>query len=174
MKKTLAVLFVLLSLLSFVALNYGSFGTLQFLMLGAFVVLAALILALGNKNIDSLFIVFFSLGLLDSVIILTKTWLSFELAFYALVNMVGLMLPLTGTDRHVRQKSMPDIKPVEMPEPKPKQDKKFAASKTGKVYHKADCDWVDNIKDKNRVWFETAAQAKKAGYKAHKCKLNGK
>lgn len=166
MKKALAILFVLLSLLSFVAVTYSKLGMIQFFMLGVFVVFAAFILALRNRNIDALMIVFFSLGLLNSVIILTKTCFSMELVFYALVNAVGLLIPLTRTD--VFRK--PVLKPVEMPEVKPKEVMNFVASKVGTVYHKASCNWADNIKKKNRVWFKTAAQARKAGYRAHKCK----
>lgn len=166
MKKSLAILFVLLSLLSFVAITYSSLGTLQFLMLGAFVVLAGLIVALRNRNIDALIMVFFLLGLLDSAIILTKGWFSMKLVLYAFVNIVGLMLPLTGTD--VRRVRRIEIRPVDMPEP----EAKFVASKSGTVYHNAKCNWVDNIKEANKVWFKTAAQARSKGYKKHKCKLN--
>lgn len=166
MKKALAILFVLLSLLSFVAVSYDGFGVMQFFMLGVFVVLTALILALRNRNIDALMIVFFSLGLLDSVIIL-MTGLSMPLIFYALVNALGLLVPLTGTDV---LRPRPVLRPVELPEVKPKEVMNFVASKHSTVYHKASCNWADNIKKANRVWFKTPAQARKAGYKAHKCK----
>lgn len=172
MKKALAILFVLLSLLSFVALNYGIFDLMQLLMLVVFVVLGAFILALRNRNIDALMIVFFCLGLLNSLIVLTRIGLSFELIFYALVNALGLLIPLTGTDV-LRPRMV--LKPVELPEVKPKEvkeKKKFVASKTGKVYHDARCNWADNIKQENKVWFKTSAQARKAGHKKHKCKLN--
>lgn len=47
---------------------------------------------------------------------------------------------------------------------------KFVASKTATTYHDPKCDWAKRIKPKNQVWFESAAKARKAGYKKHNCK----
>ncbi len=46
---------------------------------------------------------------------------------------------------------------------------KYVASKTGSVYHSPKCDWAKKIQKKNQVWFETDAQARKAGLKKHDC-----
>ncbi|MAG60239.1 hypothetical protein CL619_00480 [archaeon] len=46
---------------------------------------------------------------------------------------------------------------------------KFAASKYGTVYHAPKCDWAQKIKKKSLMWFSSADEAKKAGYKEHHC-----
>jgi hypothetical protein len=46
---------------------------------------------------------------------------------------------------------------------------KFVASKTGRQYHKPRCDWANNIKKQNRVWFATEKQAEKKGLTPHWC-----
>ncbi len=46
---------------------------------------------------------------------------------------------------------------------------KFVASKNAATYHSPKCDWANNIKPKNRVWFKTEAEAKKKGYTKHSC-----
>ncbi|RJQ30951.1 hypothetical protein C4572_03260 [Candidatus Parcubacteria bacterium] len=50
-------------------------------------------------------------------------------------------------------------------------DKIFVASKNGKKYYYAWCASVKTIKEPNRVWFSTQAEAEKAGYQpAENCK----
>ena len=46
---------------------------------------------------------------------------------------------------------------------------KLIASKFGKTYHAPKCDWALKIKEANRVWFDSDADAKKAKYKKHTC-----
>ena len=46
---------------------------------------------------------------------------------------------------------------------------KFVASKFASTFHIAKCEWANNIKKGNRVWFATDNEAKKAGMKAHSC-----
>jgi len=46
---------------------------------------------------------------------------------------------------------------------------KYVASKTATTYHTANCDWAKKIKEPNRVWFDTEAEAKKQGYNKHSC-----
>jgi len=43
----------------------------------------------------------------------------------------------------------------------------FVASKFATTYHTPKCEWVDNIKRRNKIWFKTEAEAKKAKFKAH-------
>ncbi len=46
----------------------------------------------------------------------------------------------------------------------------YVASKSGNKYYLPGCPGVANIKDSNKVWFATAAQAQAAGYtKATNC-----
>jgi len=49
---------------------------------------------------------------------------------------------------------------------------KFIASKSGKKYHAPKCDWAKKIKKKNAIWYNSKADAKKAGYKADSCVKN--
>ena len=52
-----------------------------------------------------------------------------------------------------------------------KTDKIFVASKNGKKYYYAWCESANVIKEQNRVWFSTQAEAEKAGYQpAANCK----
>ena len=46
---------------------------------------------------------------------------------------------------------------------------KYVGSKMGSTAHRPKCDWANNIKKKNMVWFDGIEEAKKAGYKAHDC-----
>ena len=52
-----------------------------------------------------------------------------------------------------------------------KTDKIFVASKNGKKYYYAWCESANVIKEQNRIWFSTQAEAEKAGYQpAANCK----
>ena len=52
-----------------------------------------------------------------------------------------------------------------------KTDKIFVASRNGKKYYYAWCESANVIKEQNRVWFSTQAEAEKAGYQpAANCK----
>ena|SRR3989338_4755639 len=54
--------------------------------------------------------------------------------------------------------------------PKKKASKgKFVASKMAKTFHTANCDWADNIKRRNKIWFASAISAKRAKFKPHEC-----
>lgn len=44
----------------------------------------------------------------------------------------------------------------------------FVASKNSTIYHKPDCKYVKRIKEENKVWFKSAEEAEKAGYKPDK------
>ncbi len=45
----------------------------------------------------------------------------------------------------------------------------FVASKNSKIYHRPDCKYVNSIKEENKIWFQSAEEAEKAGYTAHNC-----
>ena len=52
-----------------------------------------------------------------------------------------------------------------------KADKIFVASRNGKKYYYAWCESAKTIKEQNRIWFSTQAEAEKAGYQpAANCK----
>ena len=53
-----------------------------------------------------------------------------------------------------------------------KADKIFVASRNGKKYYYAWCESANVIKEQNRIWFSTQAEAEKAGYQpAANCKV---
>ena len=53
----------------------------------------------------------------------------------------------------------------------PSSSKIFVASRNGKKYYYAWCESANVIKEQNRVWFSTQAEAEKAGYQpAANCK----
>ena len=41
----------------------------------------------------------------------------------------------------------------------------FVASRNGSSYHLPDCPGAKQIKEENKIWFQTADEAKRAGYK---------
>ena len=44
-------------------------------------------------------------------------------------------------------------------------EKRYVASKNGKIYYGIDCSGVKRIKPENEVWFSTQSDAEKSGYK---------
>jgi len=46
---------------------------------------------------------------------------------------------------------------------------KFIASKNSTQYHNPKCEWAKKINRKNRVWFSSSYEARKQGYRKHKC-----
>ena len=42
---------------------------------------------------------------------------------------------------------------------------KYVGSVNSDKYHKPSCEWAQKILPKNEVWFDTAEQARQAGYK---------
>jgi hypothetical protein len=46
---------------------------------------------------------------------------------------------------------------------------KLVASKFGNTYHAPKCEWANNIKKANRIWFVSKEEAEKKQYKAHDC-----
>lgn len=106
----------------------------------------------------------------------------FFLYLIALLDIIGLGLYVTGTRKnkvladarvmrpksHELDKEVSDLAKktpsvVEYPE------KMYVASESGKVYHRTTCGWCGNIKEENKIWFETKSDARRAGYKPHSC-----
>jgi len=46
---------------------------------------------------------------------------------------------------------------------------KLVASKFGNTYHAPKCEWANNIKKTNRVWFVSKEEAEQKKYKPHDC-----
>jgi hypothetical protein len=47
-------------------------------------------------------------------------------------------------------------------------EKKYVASKNGKLYYPLDCSGAKRIKSGNELWFATASEAEKSGYQLSK------
>ena len=46
---------------------------------------------------------------------------------------------------------------------------KFVGSKNSNKYHAPKCDWAKRIKKKQRIWFNSEAEARRKGYSKHSC-----
>jgi hypothetical protein len=84
--------------------------------------------------------------------------MKFILAFVAI-----LLIALLAATRPFDCPQNPEIKPLSDLEP-PSQGE-FVASKNSDVYHYKDSYYAQRILPGNRVWFETAEEAEKAGYR---------
>ena len=82
-----------------------------------------------------------------------------------IVSLVGFVISLANMQA-------PEEAKEETAEPNVKSEfkpGKYVASKTGAKFHAPKCDWAKKIKKKNQVWFNSAEEAKKAGYKTDDC-----
>jgi len=50
-------------------------------------------------------------------------------------------------------------------------NKTLVGSRNSDKYHLPDCSWADRIKKENQIWFSTAEEAEKIGYKPASCIL---
>lgn len=57
-----------------------------------------------------------------------------------------------------------EVAPVTEVRPESKTGGKIVGSKNGSKYHYPWCQGAERIKEENKVWFATAAEAKRAGY----------
>ena len=105
-----------------------------------------------------------------------------ELYLMAVIVLVAVISFGLGRLSKIREEKTPiTIENAETGESKPlltsnvdneiKTDKIFVASRNGKKYYYAWCESANVIKEQNRVWFSTQAEAEKAGYQpAANCK----
>jgi len=105
-----------------------------------------------------------------------------ELYLMAVIVLVAVISFGLGRLSKIREEKTPiTIENAETGESKPlltsnvdneiKTDKIFVASRNGKKYYYAWCESANVIKEQNRVWFATQAEAEKAGYQpAANCK----
>ena len=72
------------------------------------------------------------------------------------------MVIIENTDLLEKQ----NIKNVDFPISQPIQsaEKRYVASKNGKMYYSLDCSGAKRIKPENEVWFSTKEDAEKSGY----------
>ncbi len=104
----------------------------------------------------------------------------------AVLSAIGFMISMIGIKtRHAKrvvkrsgkhakeeeEKEVPVILPYGFEKNIKKEFKpgKYIGSKKGTTYHIARCDWANNIKGNNRIWFNSKEDAEKKGYKAHSC-----
>ncbi len=106
----------------------------------------------------------------------------FFLYVIAILDMIGIALFFIGSKKRkvladarvMRPKSYEiekEVKELTKEEPAVVEypDKKYVASENGKSYHSLDCAWADNIKEENKIWFETRSAAENAGLEPHSC-----
>ena len=105
-----------------------------------------------------------------------------ELYLAAIIILVAVISFGLGRLSKIREEKTPiTIENAEIGESKPlstsnvdsgiKADKIFVASRNGKKYYYAWCESANVIKEQNRIWFSTQAEAEKAGYQpATNCK----
>lgn len=61
-------------------------------------------------------------------------------------------------NKNIEESNIDDISQIETIE------KKYVASKNGKMYYSLDCSGAKRIKSENEVWFSTKSDAEKSGY----------
>ena len=49
------------------------------------------------------------------------------------------------------------------------QTEMFVASKNSKIYHLPSCQYVQRIKEENKIWFKSVEEAGERGYAPHSC-----
>lgn len=173
-------LILFLSLLPIVFSFKGLFIRLELILFIFFLLLAFIGLVTYNNRGEQ--VIFFTLLLLlgNLIFVWFMTQKLFLLPLF--VALFGFLLSFPRREYDLEEeKESPEISSElavakESLEPAPAQYSKvihtpgkFAASKYGIVYHAPKCDWAKKIKKKSLIWFSSAAEAKKAGYKAHSC-----
>ena len=105
-----------------------------------------------------------------------------ELYLAAIIILIAAISFGLGRLSKIREEKTPiTIESSEISETKPlstsnvdneiKTDKIFVASRNGKKYYYIWCESANVIKEQNRIWFSTQAEAQKAGYQpAANCK----
>ena len=102
----------------------------------------------------------FTLGILDLLFI--KIIATTPISFFKetiIAALAGLLIALFSMEE---EKPKQQVKKTHKPG-------KYIASKSGSKYHAPKCDWAKKIKKQNAVWFNSKAEAKKAGYKLDSC-----
>jgi hypothetical protein len=167
------VMYVIL-LLTFLGLINMIFDLKGIAFIFEFLLLVGLLLTalLGSIGIGSdskwawkLMKVFFAIVFLDILFIYAITTKEISLLYHFLViAAVGFFISSFSSKQDVTsgEKSHEVVRKKFTPG-------KFIASKTGTKFHSPKCDWGKRVLKKNAVWFNSKADAKKAGYKADAC-----
>jgi len=139
-------------------------------------IVVALKLFYTSKSGDFIASVFFALLSINSLIIFYKFRLVLSgamllITLYGLIYFLKARKPKKKKRRKLKRKSEEINKLIPGETKTPKviiEKKKFVAGKRGAYYYSEGSDGAKRIKRKNRVFFDTKAQARKAGYKGAK------
>lgn len=123
---------------------------------------------------------FFLLLLINLAFVYLNSWGIYVFSISSLLAAIGFIISVSNIQKEKSLTAPPppvEEEPKEVKEakviPYGKKTKesfrpgKFIASKRGAVYHKPRCDWAKRIK--TPVWFNSEAEARRKGYKAHSC-----
>ncbi len=166
---TILLLFVLVGMITLVFnLKRFSFaGELFILLLVILFSFIALIGVYGNNNWGFTLMMLVFTGIIADILLLyyLRGALTKGILWLIILSTIGFVISVRGIKR----------KEVEYSEEKEEkvytnfEPGKYVASNRGTVYHAPNCDWAKKIGSKNRVWFNSDKEAKKAGLKKHSC-----
>jgi hypothetical protein len=162
------LLLIFLGLINMIFDLKGIAFILEFLILMGLILIALL----GSIGISSnskwawkLMKVFFAFVFLDILLIfvISTKDISFLIHFLVIAAVGFFISSFSSKDnKSLEEKNISGVKKKFTPG-------KFIASKTGSKFHSPKCDWGKRVLKKNSVWFNSKADAKKAGYKADTC-----
>jgi predicted membrane protein len=142
-----------------------------------FSIAVAIKLYYESRSSDILAIVFFIISVINSLVIFSR-WKTTIPTTLLLINLFGLVYFVSSKRPRKKKAIMLKRKQAEIDkqigpdtddEPKVIVEKKrFVAGKTGKFYYEDDHPNVKRIKEKNKVYFSSKEEARKAGYKFKK------
>ena len=166
------LLIVFLGSISIVFDLHGFFFVAEFLFMGVLALLALIAMVSVYNNIKfgwtlmSFALAFILINLF--FIYLARKPASTTLLLTAVAGLIGFLISVVsmgGPEEAEGIKSKRGNSRVK----KEFKPGKYIASKTGKKFHSPKCDWAKKVKKQNAVWFNSAEEAKKAGYKADDC-----
>lgn len=148
----------------------GELGLIFFLLLLSFIAIVAVYA--GARWGHGLLFFVFAIILIDLLFIYFKFKTIGAIHFITLlVSVIGFIMSIAsikGEEEFDAYEPTPEIN-EDVKAETDYSPGKFVASKTGANYHAPKCDWAKKIKKANQVWFDSEAEAKKDGYKAHSC-----
>ncbi len=179
---TAAVFVVLLDLVNAVFNLSGGIFAVELILL---IILGLIGLFAIYNNKHSSMMLFFLLVLLNILLLFAATGeIESIQAIFALLGLVVILLRSSGYDiTGLKEKIQPYYTEPYYDGPNAVEEKavksydvgatfspgRYIASRAGKKYHVATCDWAKKINKRSRVWFSDKGEAKKEGYKADSC-----
>lgn len=164
---TLLSFVVFFGLIRYIFNMHSYIFVLEFLVLMALLILAIISLILIYTNIYVGYLMFAVINVLAFINLLT-IYLRKEsstLLYMSLISaLTAFVLSVVQIGRKKRKSKVAKKPVVTTYTPG-----KVIASKTSSYYHIPKCDWAKKISKGNEIWYESDAEAKKAGLKAHNC-----